>query len=74
MHESSNTPIVGPTHEDRLITFKEAAASLGAKYWQIQRAVKSGRIPSYAPYNSRRLVKLSEVIAYIDACRQGGVE
>lgn len=73
MSELSNTPIVGTIHEDRLITFKEAAASLGAKYWQIQRAVKSGRIPSYAPYNSRRLVKMSEVIAYIESCREGGV-
>ncbi|MBA8843542.1 excisionase family DNA binding protein [Ochrobactrum sp. RH1CCR137] len=74
MNQPSNSPIAKEIQEDRLITFKEAAASLGAKYWQIQRAVKSGRIPSYAPYNSRRLVKLSEVMAYIDSCREGGVE
>ncbi len=74
MNQPSNSPIAKAIQDDRLITFKEAAASLGAKYWQIQRAVKSGRIPSYAPYNSRRLVKLSEVMAYIESCREGGVE
>lgn len=31
-------------------------------------------IPVYRPYNSRPLVKLSEVVAYIDSCRQGGAE
>ncbi len=74
MNQPSNSLIAKAIQEDRLITFKQAAVSLGAKYWQIQRAVKSGRIPSYAPYNSRRLVKLSEVMAYIDSCREGGVE
>ncbi|WP_411505330.1 helix-turn-helix transcriptional regulator [Brucella anthropi] len=74
MNQPSNSPAAKAVPEDRLITLKEAAASLGAKYWQIQRAVKSGRIPAYAPYNSRRLVKLSEVMAYIDSCREGGVE
>lgn len=59
---------------EKLLTLKEAAEALGAYYWQIQRAVKRGDIPSYSPFNSRKLVKLSEVIAYIDSCRQGGVE
>lgn len=61
-------------HAERLITLKEAAEALGAMYWQIQRAVKRGSIPSYTPYNSRRLVKLSEVIAYIESCREGGFD
>lgn len=55
-----------------LITIGEAAIAVNAKYWQVQRAVSRGQIPSYNPFNSRRLVKLSEVIAYIDSCRQGG--
>lgn len=59
---------------ERLITFREAADAIGAKYWQIQRAVRRGAIPSYSPFNSRKLVKLSEVVAYIDSCRMGGVE
>lgn len=59
---------------EKLLTLRKASELLGCQYWQIQRAVKSGRIPAYAPYNSRRLVKLSEVMAYIDSCREGGVE
>ncbi|MDX0440635.1 hypothetical protein GOD94_06120 [Sinorhizobium medicae] len=59
---------------EKLLTLKEAADILGVYYWQIQRAVKRGDISSYAPFNSRKLVKLSEVVAYIDSCRQGGAE
>lgn len=59
---------------EKLITVRDAATKVGAFYWQLQRAVKRGRIPSYTPYNSRRLVKLSEVVAYIDSCRQEGAE
>jgi hypothetical protein len=59
---------------DKLFTLHEAAAKLGCRYWQLQRAVKRGDIPSYTPFNSRKLVKLSEVVAYIDSCRQGGVK
>ncbi|TCQ78683.1 excisionase family DNA binding protein [Ochrobactrum sp. BH3] len=62
------------SYPERLYTLRNVSELLGCHYWQIQRAVKSGRIPSYAPYNSRRLVKLSEVMAYIDSCREGGVE
>jgi hypothetical protein len=57
---------------EKLILISEAALAVGAKYWQLQRAVRRGFIPSYSPFNSRRLVKLSEVVAYIDSCRKGG--
>lgn len=57
---------------ERLLTISDAAETLGAHKWQVQRAVKRGDIPSYSPFNSRKLVKLSEVVAYIDSCRQGG--
>lgn len=59
---------------EKLLTFKEAANAIGAKEWQIRRAAKARIIPTYSPFNSRRLVKLSEVVAYIDSCRQGGIE
>lgn len=62
------------TSAERLLTIKEAADAIGAKYWQVQRAVRRGDIPSYTPFNSRPLVKLSEVVAYIDSCRQGGAD
>jgi hypothetical protein len=62
------------TTAERLLTLKEAAEAVGARYWQVQRLARAGHIPLYYPYNSRPLVKLSEVVAYIDSCRQGGAE
>ena len=50
----------------------QAADALGVAYWQVQRAVRRGDIPSYSPFNSRRLVRLSEVVEFINASRQGG--
>ncbi len=70
MHENR---ISQPSLE-KLINLKDAAEAIGAHYWQLQRAVKRGDIPSYTPFNSRKLVKLSEVTAYIDSSRQGGAE
>ncbi|WP_457663744.1 hypothetical protein [Sinorhizobium medicae] len=67
----ANTSTANP---ESLSTIKAAAEAVGAFYWQIQRAVKRGAIPCYTPYNTRKLVKLSEVVAYINSCRQGGVE
>lgn len=64
----------GSSAPEKLIPISKAAEAIGAKYWQIQRLVRRGAIPSYTPYNSRPLVKLSEVVAYIDSCRQGGAE
>jgi excisionase family DNA binding protein len=69
----------GPYHApgsvaEKLLTTHEAAEVVGAHYWQLQRAIKRGDIPSYTPFNSRRLVKLSEVVAYINSCRQGGAK
>lgn len=71
--------ISAPTYQletvpERLFALKEAAKVIGAKEWQLRRAVKRGCIPSYTPFNSRKLVRLSEVVAYIDSCRQGGGE
>jgi hypothetical protein len=62
----------GPSAPEKLISIAKAAEGVGAKYWQIQRLVRRNAIPSYKPYNSRPLVKLSEVVAYIDSSRQGG--
>lgn len=59
---------------EKLITINKAADAIGAYRWQVQRAVRRGDIPHYTPFNSRKLVKLSEVVAYIDSCRQGGLE
>lgn len=61
----------GGVHAERLLTLHQAAEALGLYYWQLQRAVRRGVIPSYTPFG-RKLVKMSEVVAYIDSCRQGG--
>lgn len=59
---------------EKLIPLKDAANRLGVHLWALRRAVKRGDIPAYTPFNKRKLVRLSEVVAYIDSCRQGGVE
>jgi hypothetical protein len=64
----------GSAAPEKLLNFKEAAEAVGARTWHIQRSAKAGHFPVYRPYNSRPLVKLSEVVAYIDSCRAGGVE
>lgn len=64
----------GANFPEKLITIAEAAEILGVHVWALRRAVKRGFIPSYTPFNSRRLVRLSEVIAAIDASKVGGVE
>lgn len=72
-HNAGSNGAVGTTPE-KLLNFNEAAHVIGVKVWQIRRAAKAGAIPTYSPFNSRRLVKLSEVVRYIDSCRQGGAE
>jgi hypothetical protein len=62
----------GASAPEKLLTLNEAAETVGVYYWQLQRAVKRGDVPSYTPFNSRKLVKLSDVVAYIDSSRQGG--
>jgi hypothetical protein len=57
---------------DKFITLKEAAKALGLPEFKLRRAAKAGLIPTYTVYNSRRLVKLPELIACIESSRQGG--
>jgi hypothetical protein len=59
---------------EKFIPLKEAAAKLGIHLWALRRAVNCGAIPTYTPFNKRKLVRLSQVIAYIDSCRQGDTE
>lgn len=47
---------------DRLRTFKDAASELGVPYFKIQRAARRGIIPTYSLMNSRRYVKLSDIL------------
>ncbi|PHJ50581.1 hypothetical protein VF02_38130 [Nostoc linckia z1] len=57
---------------ETLLTIAEAAKALGVYEWALRRAVKRGSVPHYTPFNSRKLVRLSEVIAAIEASRTGG--
>lgn len=61
-----------PPNAEALVTIQQAAATLGVYPWALRRAVKSGTVPAYAPFNSRRLVRLSEVVAAINASKVGG--
>lgn len=54
---------------EKFLTLKEAADRVGAHYWQLARLAKRGGLPVYRPYNSRKLVRLSEVMAVIEASR-----
>lgn len=45
---------------------------IGVHPWALRRAVKSGTIPAYQPFNGRRLVRLTEVVAAITAPKIGG--
>jgi len=57
---------------EQLKTLKETAYELGLPYFKLQRAARAGLIPTYRIYNGRKLVRLSEVIAVIEASRQVG--
>jgi hypothetical protein len=61
-----------PNTAERLITVKAAAEALGLPTWKLSRAAQRGLIPTYSVLNSRRLVKLSEVLAAVEASRRGG--
>lgn len=71
---TTKTPLEEFRDVEPLLTVQYAAKALGIHVWALRRAVKAGTIPAYTPFNGRKLVRLSEVIAYIDSCRQGGVD
>lgn len=53
------------------LTLQQAAKELGVHTWALRRAVKSGAIPAYQPFNGRKLVRLSEIVAAINASKVG---
>ena len=67
-----NSPVNGSSAPEKLINIQMAAKAFGVHPWALRRAINSGAIPAYTPFNSRKLVKLSDVVAYIDSCRAGG--
>ena len=55
-----------------LRTIASVAKELNLPPWKLRRAAKQGVFPTYTLLNSRRLVKLSEVVAAIEASRRVG--
>jgi hypothetical protein len=58
--------------QEPFLSIKECAHQLGLQYFKLQRAVQAGLVPSYTFFNSRKLVRLSEVVAVIKSSRGGG--
>lgn len=67
-----NERFSGLSAPEKLINIQTAAKALGVHVWALRRAVKSGSIPAYQPFNGRKLVRLSEVVAAINASKTGG--
>ena len=58
---------VGHELPEQLLTLKDASKLLGIQCWKLSRAAKAGVFPTYALFNSRKLVRISEILAAIDA-------
>ena len=58
---------------EKLLTYKAAADALGVPYYKVQRAARGGLVPTYRLLNGRKLLKLTDVVAIVDASREGGL-
>lgn len=61
-------------YPEPLLTLKAAAEILNLPLFKLRRAAKQGLFPTYTLYNSRKLVRLSEVLVAIENCRIGGAK
>lgn len=52
---------------DQLLTYKQAAERLQIPYFKIQRAAGQGLIPTYSLLNSRKYVKLRDILERMSA-------
>lgn len=57
---------------EEFLTIPQAAGLLGIPTTTLRRAVKCGIVPSYRPLGQRVRVRLSEIIAVIEAQKVGG--
>ena len=71
MSMSKTEPTNTPTPE-AFLTIKEAARVLRLPYWKILRSVNENLIPHYSLLNSRKLVKISEIVAAFQPSVNGG--
>ena len=70
--DNAHTALATPVNVEQMVPISKAAAVFGVHTWALRRAVKAGKIPAYQPFNSRKLVRLSEVEAAINAAKVGG--
>lgn len=59
--------ISNPADPNQLLTFRDAAAALGIPYFKIQRAARAGAIPTYSLFNSRKYVRLGDILDVMSA-------
>lgn len=52
---------------DKLRTFRDAASKLSVPYFKVQRAARAGVIPTYSLFNSRKYVKLRDILNLMSA-------
>lgn len=59
---------------EQLLTIPQAAKQLDLPVYAVRRAAKAGLIPVHQPFNSRRLVLVSEIKTFVHSCKVGGAE
>ena len=59
---------------ENLTTLPQAAQQLGIPVATLRRAAKQKLIPTYSPFNSRILVRVSEIQDVISQMRVGGLK
>jgi hypothetical protein len=65
MNANTSSPLFDDL--DQLRTYKDAAAALRIPYFKVQRAARAGIIPTYSILNSRRYVKLRDILDLMSA-------
>lgn len=70
VHTTERPP--APSGLPDYVTVATAALHFGLKRWQILRAIKRGELSSYRFFNTRILVRISDIRAAIEASRTGG--
>jgi hypothetical protein len=57
---------------ERVSTVQQGAKDINRKPWHIYRMIKLGLVPCYYSGNSRKLIRLSEVVAAMEKASRGG--
>lgn len=52
---------------DQLRTYRDAASALRIPYFKVQRAARAGIIPTYSILNTRKYVKLRDILDLMSA-------